>query len=274
MSFPDLADAESALAALNYYRLSAYWIPFELSSSENMRTHQFRPGTTFEQSLNLYNFDAQLRQICFAGVKRIELALRSQFAHQMSILHGSHCYLNNSLFESNRASKSGHTLWSYRGNLSALQNSVQTSHEVFIKHYLNTYSEPAGFPPVWVAVELMSIGDLSRWFKYLKQPKDRQKIADFFGVGESVLVTAIHHFSVLRNICAHHGRLWNRDLVVPFKYPSKPTEKMHFSTGISHNRIHNSCTMLAYLLRNIDKKNCWAKSVKVFIQNSELLIST
>jgi abortive infection bacteriophage resistance protein len=270
MSFADTVAAESALASLNYYRLSAYWLPFETVSSGKSRTHQFRSGATFEQCLALYNFDIQLRQICFAGVKKIELALRSQFAHQMSMLHGSHYYLSNVLFESTRVSKSGRTLWSYSGALSSLQNNVQTSHEIFIKHYLNTYSDPAGFPPVWMAVELMSIGDLSRWFKYLKQPGDRQNIADYFGVGESVLATAIHHFSVVRNICAHHGRLWNRELVVPLKYPSKPTERMRFSTGISQNRIHNSCMMLAYLLRNIDTTNSWAKAVKESLRDCPL----
>jgi len=261
MSFSDIAAAESALASLNYYRLSAYWLPFEVPGTGNGRSHQFRAGTTFDQCLALYNFDVLLRQICFSGAKKLELSLRSQFAHRMSLLQGSHFYLNSGLFEYSRIAKTGRTLWSYTDALTSLKKDVQTSHEIFIKHYLSTYSDPAGFPPIWMVVELMSIGDLSRWFKYLKQPKDRQNIADYFGVGESVLTTAVHHFSVLRNICAHHGRLWNRELVVPLKFPAKPKEQMRIATGISHNRIHNSCVVLAYLLRNIDDNN-WVRILK------------
>lgn len=191
------AETEALLASLNYYRLSAYWLPFEISCSGETRTHMFRSGTTFNQCQSLYNFDAHLRQICFAGIKKLELALRSQFAYQLSILYGSHCYLDSKSFQTAKLSSSGKTLWSFNNAIKEIEKTVNSSHEVFIKHYLKTYTDPAGKPPIWMVVELLSMGDLSRWFKNLKQPKDRQCIADLFNIDESVLVTAIHHFSVI-----------------------------------------------------------------------------
>jgi len=98
----------------------------------------------------------------------------------------------------------------------------------------------------------------------IDQQIDRQRIADFFNIDESLFVTAIHHFSVIRNICAHHARLWNRELVVPLKIPKKTPalSNARFSSGKSAYRIHNSRVILAYLLKNIAPANSLICSVK------------
>jgi abortive infection bacteriophage resistance protein len=79
MQIPEPQKAAAALATLGYYRLSAYWLSFEEQNLQGIRTHKFKAGTTFEKSLALYKFDVQLRQLCFAGVKQLELAVRTQF---------------------------------------------------------------------------------------------------------------------------------------------------------------------------------------------------
>ncbi len=264
MIIPDKASAEAFLESQSYYRLSAYWLPFEERQQSGHRTHRFKEGTSFEQCRALYLFDVHLRQICFSGIKKIELALRSQFALKLSLAYGSHLYLNAALFHDSIVKPSGRILWKYSDAVEEIKKAVFSSHEVFIKHYLKHYDDPYQKPPIWMVVELMSIGDISRWYKNLKSPKDRQRIADYFNIDESLLVTAVHHFSVIRNICAHHARLWNRELVVPLKIPRKiPTlAKARFSTAHSAYRIHNSIVILAYLLKNIDRENKWIFSIK------------
>jgi abortive infection bacteriophage resistance protein len=264
MIIRDQVFATAVLESLSYYRLSAYWLPFEERQPGVNRTHRFLNDTTFEKCLSLYQFDVHLRQLCFAGVKQVELALRSQFSHKLSLEYGSHFYLNNALFHDTVLASTGRVLWKHTIALEDVIKSVLTSHEIFIKHYLRQYDDPYQKPPIWMTVELLSIGDLSRWYKNLKSPKDRQRIADFFKIDESLLVTAIHHFSVIRNICAHHARLWNRELVVPLKIPKKIPElsKARFSTGKTAFRLHNSLVILAYLLKNIAPANNWIFSIK------------
>ena len=264
MIIRDQAVAAEVLESLSYYRLSAYWLPFEERQAGVTRTHHFFNGTTFEKCLSLYQFDVHLRQLCFAGIKQIELALRTQFAQKLSLEYGSHFYLNAALFHTTVLASSGRILWSHSNALDDITKAVLTSHEIFIKHYLKQYNDPYQKPPIWMTVELLSIGDLSRWYKNLKSPKDRQRVADFFNIDELLLVTIIHHFSVIRNICAHHARLWNRELVVPLKIPKKIPEltKARFSTGKTAYRIHNSIVILAYLLKNIAPANNWVNSIK------------
>ena len=47
MQIADIGQAEFYLKHLNYYRLAAYWLPFEADHE----THRFREGTTFEAVL-------------------------------------------------------------------------------------------------------------------------------------------------------------------------------------------------------------------------------
>ncbi len=164
MIIDDVAKAEFSLQHLNYYRLSAYWLPFEADHA----THKFKPGTCFNDVLNLYSFDRELRLLVLDSIERIEVSVRSQWAYQIGHLHGSHAHLNSQLFNSKY----------WQSNLTTLSKEVERSDETFIQHLKNTYNEQ--LPPVWAVCEVMSLGLLSRWFSSLepkRTPKrDRQAL--------------------------------------------------------------------------------------------------
>lgn len=90
----DVQESIFYLQHLNYYRLSAYWLPFELDH----KTHQFKPDTKFEDVLRLYIFDRELRLLVLDGIERIEVSVRSQWAYQLAILHHPHAHLDSQLF--------------------------------------------------------------------------------------------------------------------------------------------------------------------------------
>lgn len=153
MVVDDPAAAEFYLQHLNYYRLGAYWLPFEADHA----THTFRPGTRFADVLNLYVFDRELRLLVLDAIERVEVSVRSQWAYQLAHRHGPHAHLDAAL-----AFNARH----WQNNLDKLTDEVDRSDEVFIKHLKATYSEV--LPPIWAVCEVMSLGLLSRWYSNLK----------------------------------------------------------------------------------------------------------
>ena len=95
MIIDNAADAEFYLQHINYYRLAAYWLPFEADHT----THQFKPDTRFDDVLNLYTFDRELRLLILDAIERIEVSIRSQWAYHLGQKHGSHAHLDQSLFD-------------------------------------------------------------------------------------------------------------------------------------------------------------------------------
>jgi abortive infection bacteriophage resistance protein len=80
--------AEAILKHINYYRFSAYCIPFE---SER---HKFRSDVTFDQILQTYLFDKQLRLILAEALAFIEVDLRANIAYEFGQIYGSFAHIS------------------------------------------------------------------------------------------------------------------------------------------------------------------------------------
>ncbi|MGB3519772.1 MAG: Abi family protein [Elainellaceae cyanobacterium] len=196
---PDRNQASHYLTHLNYYRLGAYWLPFEVDHT----THQFLPGTQFDDVLSLYVFDREFRLLVLDAIERIEVSIRSAWAYQMAHRHGPHCHLNRALFNSK---------WDYGRHSLSLKKELARSKEAFILHLTDKYDED--LPPIWATVEVMTFGQLSNWYSNTRQRQDRNAIAAGYGLDEKILTSLLHHLTIVRNICAHHARLWNREFPV------------------------------------------------------------
>lgn len=257
MKIDDEQAAAFYLQHISYYRLGAYWLPFEADHA----THQFQGGATFEHVLRLYNFDRELRLLVLDAIERIEVSARAQWAHQLGHAHGAHAHLNSTL-----AKHSDH----WQSNLSALRKEVERSEETFILHLKQNYSD--NLPPIWACCEVMSLGLLSRWYSNLYPQPIRTKIADVFGVDHRVLQSWLHHLSVVRNLCAHHSRLWNRqfDRVSPQATRNKPAALK--DTFVASHGLHNTLLILMYLMDLIAPHHRWgARLVDLLWQNQDLL---
>ncbi len=84
LEIPDRARALRYARHLGYFRLSPYTIPFQLNGS----THQFRRGVTFDDVLDLYVFDRELRLLVMDALERVEVAVRSALTDHMSTAGG------------------------------------------------------------------------------------------------------------------------------------------------------------------------------------------
>lgn len=256
-----IADEQAAafyLQHISYYRLGAYWLPFEADHA----THQFQAGTTFENVLRLYNFDRELRLLVLDAIERIEVSARAQWAHQLGHAYGAHAHLNPSL-----AKQRVH----WQSNMDALRKEIDRSEEVFIQHLTQKYSDD--LPPIWACCEVMSLGLLSRWYSNLYPQPIRTKIAAVFEVDHRVLQSWLHHLSVVRNLCAHHSRLWNRqfDRVSPQAPKSKPAALK--DTFVAGHGLYNTLLILIYMMDLIAPNHRWgARLVDLLEQHKDLLI--
>ena len=150
--------------------------------------------------MTLYIFDRELRLLVLDAIERVEVALRAQWAHHMAMTYGSHGYLDGDHY----ANKNKHD-----SRVKRLKAEFRRAKDTFARHYRKKYTKTEQ-PPVWMAAELMSFGLLSKFYGDLDQRRDRQAIAKAFALDEIVFTSFVHHISVVRNTCAHHGRLWNK----------------------------------------------------------------
>ncbi|WP_036489636.1 Abi family protein [Myxosarcina sp. GI1] len=239
----DRERAKYYLGHLNYYRLSGYWYPFKQSPTIN----EFRPNTFFEDVLNLYIFDRQLRLLILDAIEQIEVSVRAKWAYYLCEKHGAHAHLNSNLFSNYKK---------HQNAIASLKKSVSKSHESFILHLTNTYEET--LPPLWALVEIMTFGQLSYWFEMLKFRSDRNVVAREYDMDEKNFGSILHHLTVVRNKCAHHNRLWNCEFTIIPKLPNKrPAIVVKSLNPNQRRKIYNTLVILIYLLYLINPSNNW-----------------
>ena len=246
MEVPDGAKAEHYLRHVSYYRLRAYWLPFEVPPAVE-GDHSFRPGTTFDDVLALYVFDRHLRLLVMDAIERVEVSLRGNWALHLALKYGPHGYVARALYRD---------MAHYQRACNTLAEEVRRSKDAFIEHYRSKYGNPE-HPPVWMAAEVMSLGLLSKWYGNLKARADRQAIARAYGLDETIMVSVAHHLAYVRNICAHHGRLWNKQFTVTMKLPESPGNLALALTPTSNRRLYNTLAMLGYLVGIVAPGSGW-----------------
>lgn len=219
-----VTDERAALRCLErigYYRLSAYWYPFrvfELSQDPvtkalvTTRTDQFVRATHFSDAYELYLFDKQLRLLVLDAMERIEVALRVDAAYVLG-RSGAFAHLDRARLHPRFAEKAD-TYGQWRQRYDDL---VSRSKEDFVKHYRQKHGADL---PVWVAVEVLDFGSVSQLIAMMTVP-DQQQIASKYGVDWRVLRTWLRSLNYLRNLAAHHSRVWNRNVVDQPKLPER-----------------------------------------------------
>lgn len=247
MIIDDRAEAMFYLQHLNYYRLGAYWLPFEAHHSP----HRFRPDTRFAEVLASYMFDRELRLLVMDALERTEVSVRSQWAYQLARNHGPHAHLDPELAR-NRSK--------WEENLLVLEDEVKRSKEPFIRHLTRNYEEI--LPPIWAVCEVLTLGQLSRWYGVLGPMSTRRAIANVYALDETVVGSWLHHLTHVRNICAHHNRLWNREFTItPMAPKTKPSDLARQFNGNSR-RVYNTLVVLLYFMDRIAPRHNWRVRLK------------
>jgi abortive infection bacteriophage resistance protein len=255
MSISDPESAGAALQRLGYYRLSGYWYPYRRQvEGSTDRLSEFDSAVTLDQILAIAEFDRQLRIRVFEALEMVEVAVRTAVAEILAsrdpFAHRSGAEVAPS-FSKARGSRgrSDHDSW-----IRDLDRQESRSEETFATHHRETHG---GALPIWMAVQVMSFGSLSSLFAGLRD-HDRSTIAVDFDLlsptsdGDgAALASWLNHLRHVRNICAHHSRLWNRNFdVVLAEVPGVPD-----LVGVrdkTSRRLYGTLIALRYLIARID----------------------
>ena len=262
--------AKRYLANISYFRLSAYTRPFYIPADSHFTEHQFIPDTSFDDVLGLYIFNRELRLLLLDAIERIEVALRAQLTQTLSTKYGPFGYLDSNVFD---------TRYKHDFLLAELDRKVKSRDiEIFLSSYRHKYPDSPSQPPFWMASELLSFGQISMLFAMLRNPGDQKQISDHFGFRFAVLKSWFRALSDLRNHCAHHARVWNREFGSRPAWPRKAPEgwiyvperisvASHSEQSINpRHRLYFQLVIIESMLKVVSPGSQWSKKLIDLLQ--------
>lgn len=243
---PELA--KRILRTVNYYRLSGYGIGLL-----DKTTDRYIDGTTIEHLYSLYMFDSHLRNIINPVIEHIEVLFRTAIAYHLGIQYGAECYRDRTHFKPWISGVTG------RDMFDAFNDQVndairKQAKKPFVIHHQQVYG---GHFPIWVIVELISLGSLSTLYS-LMNPQDRTAVAKAFGTNSSYMKSWFAALVELRNICAHYGRIYNMPLDSLPKLPHKYCQ-------YAQSRLFTDCLAIRYIVRGEPVWNTFVSSLQATI---------
>lgn len=196
--------AKKILEAENYYNvINGYK---DLFLDPTAATETYKAGTDFSEIFALYEFDRELRFIFLKRLLKIENQIKSVISYKFSEKYGHDNYLKLVNFDSYRNDKE---LQARMEVISTFQRKIseQSGKHNAVTHYVKEY----GYVPLWVLVNVLEFGKISKFYGILKL-QDRQAVSREFGIQENVFKSYLRLMSIFRNICAHDERLYNSKL--------------------------------------------------------------
>lgn len=226
-------EAFSFLKRVNYYRFSAYGLTLRQTDNKDL----FLNGVTFYHLKTLYNFDQKLRDLLMNHLELIEIEFRSKIAYHHAHDYGALGYRSSVNFNS----EGPHNSFSEE-----LDKQIHRSgRELFVMHHRQKYG---GEFPFWVAIEVVSFGELSKLFKNLKEIT-KSKVIEDFNVPYFYVESWLHSLAYVRNVCAHYGRLYGKQLTIkPVLFKTK--RKL-----ISNKGVYAAIYVLSKLLHRENRIN-------------------
>ena len=256
--------AQHYLKFISYYRFCGYGIEFEDEARNGEK--YYHSGTTFEQILDYYVFDRKLRLLVIDAIERIEIAIRTIITNELSLKYGAHWYLDRGLFlKGFKHAEFVEQIKKDTGYTAAGGSIQHKKRERFIQHYFDKYSVPE-LPPVWMVAEVLSLGTWSMVFANLIDRDNQKIICNHFGISYSVMTSWLHTLTYLRNLCAHHSKLWNRNFTL------KPLVANNYRAYLENNTCFAAqAAILNIFLRIVSPENQWSQHLFDLMEKHPLI---
>jgi len=232
--------ARKKLEHISYYRLSAYCLPFQREKDI------FNHDTRFEEILRLYYFDKALRKIIFDAIETIEINVRANIVYNLSKETGAFGYMEKENLNT--------SYYDYSNLMQTIQRETGRSKEAFVSHFKETYH--SDILPIWMVVEIISFSTLSKFFKALKS--EHETLTNRLDIPPKVLKSWLHVINHIRNICAHHGRLWNKQFAIKALVPKKISQFQ----GLRNDKIFMLIMILNYMFRGLETADGFGEKIE------------
>lgn len=256
-------DIKRDLENIWYFRLTWYFKYFQKDDNT------FLPNINFHKVLNHYIFDRKLRLLTFDAIEKIEISVKSNINNYMSLKYWIHWYLDKSLF--NLISENNQNNYTKLVNKINDINNKQIS--IFVKEYFKKYTFEK-YLPSWMLMEELTIWEISTIY-YLLEFEHKEFIAKCYDTYAKDFWTWLSLLNTLRNISAHHARLWNRIYITKLKATDvkfkKYFQKMSNQIEVKPN-YYNSLLVISYLLNKINKNFWWLDDLDNLIKKYEATI--
>lgn len=241
----DREKAIEVLSRINYYRLSAYMLTFKADD-------KFEGGITFDGIYDIYEFDKRLRNMIVGILETIEIAFRTEISYLIAHKYGAIGYMDAANFVNSKY---------HEDMLKEINTQIYRSNEIFIQHHIREYK---GKFPVWVSIEVVSLNLLSKMYSNLKN-EDKSKIAkESYGVPYLYIRNWLHALTMVRNICAHYGRLYNKSLTIKFKLYRDAVNK-----GLRNDTIFTAIYIMGKLTKDKREWRTLIANLKGLIEQYE-----
>lgn len=282
----DIQEMEQGLSAVGYYRLSAYTHPFRQRDAAGELLPAFVPGTQWQLVWAHYRFDRNLRFVLLDAIERIEVFLRSKLAYYHTEKSGPFAYSSPQYFPGwiDYQSVLDKTKARRKVDKRGAQKMTDTD---YVDHFFSKYGDQHDYLPLWMAMGVFDFGFLEHFFN--NSPRDIQKkIAAELDLQSKTLATWLLAIRELRNMCAHHARVWNKVFNHRLTFPSNAVwtlaydESAHCwrknaqqkaphpdSVAYQTSNLAGRLFICRYLLRKIAPASQWKERVEKLFSDFE-----
>ncbi|HAQ60797.1 TPA: hypothetical protein DCR49_02145 [Candidatus Delongbacteria bacterium] len=240
----DKDDLIKKLNSVNYYRLSGYFFPFQ-----NKTTERFYDNTEFGKVWKRYIFDRQLRILVLDAIERLEVSVKTNTAYHFSHKYG--CFGQLDLQNLPKMTEHEHKDW-----LEKVEKETKRSKDQFVSHFFTKYGDKHKTLPLWMLVEVIPFGSMLNFYKGI-EPDIKRKVAQNYNIPDQVLNSWLTSINSIRNICAHHSRLWNRTLPYKPLILKKNKYPEWHELNIDNSKVYSILTILKYLMDHIAPQSGW-----------------
>ena len=248
----DEAEAVSVLEHISYFRLACYWRPME----QDKVLHVFKPDSHFDNVLALYQFDSELKAFLFSPIQQIEIAVRTRMIQQFSMKYGSFWFMDRQLFTSEDI---------FQKHLNSLRKAIDKTNDDFILEHFKRYDTP-DMPPAWKTLELATLGTLSRIYSNFSDNAVKKQVARSFTIPQHEFMRNwLENLTVVRNICAHHARLWNNYTSIQLRLPHRLPHPWLTNFDVPEGRLYPQLCCIAYWLCAINPQNTFVTNLKALL---------
>jgi len=262
LSILDEKRAIKYLTNVGYFRLTGYMYHLQ----KNDGSHQFQEKAEFNDIILHYKFDKELRTLIIEYLERIEVALRARLTDKYSLNHGFYWFTNYDLYDDKNF---------FNSINDEIKERFIDPQERFLKSFKNKYVSE-NLPPSNMAMEILTLGKLSRLYRALSNKGEKMEVADEFGLPSTVLSSWFIYLTNVRNICAHHSRLWNRRITADRPIiPSRQKYKFNGDLPEDFNTtLYGVISMIDRLLKGINTGNSFVIRIVDLIDKYSPVINT